>query len=133
MDPIMLAKITPGIDRLELIGEDHYNAVAEVRIGPVKGQFTGEVEVKDKEAPSTFRLLIDQKSRVGNAKANVVIHLNELAGEISEVNFTGDVRLSGMLASMGQRVIGGVVSMLTRQFFDALENEVRSEEISTDD
>lgn len=132
MDPAALARITPGIDRLEIIGEDRYAAVAEVKIGPVKGQFKGQVDVKDKIEPQSFTLIIDQKSKIGNAKADVMIHLDQIDSDTTEVRFTGDVRMSGILASTGQRVIGSVVAMLSRQFFSALEEEV-AKEITSDD
>ncbi len=131
MNPEVLAKITPGVDRLELVSEDKYDAIADVKIGPVKGHFKGEVEVRDKIEPSEFTLLIDQKSKIGNAKATVTIHLEPKADEITEVSFTGDVRMSGILATTGQRVIKGVVAMLSRQFFEALSKEL-SEENSND-
>ncbi len=127
MDPVTLARITPGIDYLESVGTDQYDAVAEVKIGPVKGKFKGKVDVKNKKEPEAFTLVIDQKSKIGNAKAEVDIHLKEIDPETTTVRFDGDVRMSGILASTGQRVIGSVVSMLSRQFFTALENEVTEE------
>ena len=39
--------------------------------------------------------------------------------------FDGDVKLSGMLAGMGQRLIGGVSNTLTKQFFTNLEKELK--------
>ena len=42
----------------------------------------------------------------------------------TEVIFDGDVKLSGMLASMGQRIVGGVANTLTNQFFNNMQNEI---------
>ena len=39
MNPDTLAKVTPGISRLELESEGVYKAIAEVKIGPVAGKF----------------------------------------------------------------------------------------------
>ena len=128
MNPEVLARITPGIDRLELVAEDKYDAIAEVRIGPVKGNFAGVVEVKDQVDDTQFTLLIDQKSKIGNAKAEVTIFLEEKEATLTDVRFEGDVRMSGMLATTGQRVIKGVVAMLSRQFFDALAKELAQED-----
>jgi carbon monoxide dehydrogenase subunit G len=38
--------------------------------------------------------------------------------------FDGDVKLTGMLASLGNRVMGGVSSTLAKQFFSNLEKEL---------
>ncbi|MCW3111017.1 MAG: carbon monoxide dehydrogenase subunit, partial [Segetibacter sp.] len=42
----------------------------------------------------------------------------------TDVTFDGEVKISGMLATMGQRVIGGVANTLTKQFFNNLEKEL---------
>jgi carbon monoxide dehydrogenase subunit G len=61
---------------------------------------------------------------VGNASADIKIELNAVAENQTEVAFDGDVKLSGMLASMGQRVIGGVANTLSKQFFTNMEKEL---------
>ena len=124
MDPEVLAKITPAVDRLEATEKDTFDAIAEVKIGPVKGNFKGQVKIKDKDEPHSFVLGIDQKSKIGNAKSDITITLHQISSEETEVAYAGQVRLSGVLATMGGRVIGGVVSMLSRQFFESLEREV---------
>ncbi|MDH3245551.1 MAG: carbon monoxide dehydrogenase subunit G [Saprospiraceae bacterium] len=124
MDPDTLAKITPAIDKLELIGDDTYNAVADVRIGPVKGSFTGKVQIKDKNPTESFTLAVNQESKIGNAKAEIVLNLSSPSDQETEIKFEGDVKLSGLLATTGQRVISGVANMLSKQFFKALDEEV---------
>lgn len=126
MDPEVLAKITPGISRLELIGEDQYDAIASVKIGPVKGEFKGKLDINDKEAPNHFTLLVSQKSKIGNVSAEVKIDLSETDTAGCEVAFDGKAKLSGLLARTGQRVLTGVANTLTKQFFAALEQEIES-------
>lgn len=125
MNPEILARITPAISRLEPIGADKYKAIAEVKLGPVKGSFEGEMEVADKKEPEHFTLLISQKSRMGNANAEGRIRL-EPDGDHTIVHFNGDAKLSGTLARMGQRVIGGVANSMVKQFFQNLEDELKS-------
>ena len=45
----------------------------------------------------------------------------------TEVSFNGDVKLSGLLASMGQRVIGSVSNTLAKQFFANFEKEIEKD------
>lgn len=124
MDPDTLAKIAPGIDRLVLIEDDTYDAVADVKIGPVRGSFSGKVSIIEKHPPDSFVLDVDQKSKIGNAKAQIKIVLSDTDGG-TEVSFDGKVKMSGLLARTGQRVIGGVAKMLSKQFFEALGEELK--------
>ena len=125
MNPDVLARITPGITKLERIDDDNYKAIAEVKIGPVSAAFTGNLTVKDRNEPHSFKLCVQQNSKVGNANADMDMHLKVVSPTQTEVSFTGDVKLSGTLAIMGGRVITPVANMLSKQFFDALEAEAR--------
>lgn len=126
LNPDILARITPGISRLEKTGEDQYRAIAEIKMGPVDGTFTGDLEVAEKNPPESFILRIKQTSRIGNVKADVKMQLKPLNENETEVSFDGKANLSGLLARTGQRVIGGVANALSRQFFEALQKEVEN-------
>ncbi len=124
MDTEKLAKITPGVSKLESTGEDQYNAISDIKIGPVKGSFKGDLFLENKEEPAGFTLRVKQLSKIGNADATVNIQINELDGGQCELAFDGKAKLSGTLARTGQRVLGGVANTLTKQFFAALETEL---------
>jgi len=128
MDPITLAKITPGISRLEIIEDDVYDAIAEVKIGPVKGSFKGKLSLIDKVKPEAFSLVVDQKSKIGNVDAKVDIRLDTVSAYESAISFDGKANMSGVLASKGARVMSGVASSLTKQFFTALRKEISETE-----
>lgn len=127
MDPEVLARITPGINKLEPTGEDQYSAIAEVKMGPVKGSFKGDLEVADKKEPEHFLLKVQQKSKIGNVAADVSIDLASADNGHTELAFDGKAKLSGLLARTGQRVLSGVASTLTKQFFSALEEELEKQ------
>jgi uncharacterized protein len=124
MDADMLAKITPAVSRLEPTGNDTYKAIADVKIGPVKGSFSGDLSVLDKKENESFLLRVNQKSKMGNVAADVQIYLKAISDTQTEMSFVGDAKMSGLLAATGQRVVSGVANMLTEQFFEALEKEL---------
>jgi uncharacterized protein len=124
MDPDTLARITPAITSLERIDEDNFKAVADVKIGPVGGKFTGNLKVSERVEPESFNLSVQQNSKIGNASAVMAMKLVAVSPTQTQVSFNGDVKLSGTLAIMGGRVITPVANMLSKQFFEELEKEV---------
>jgi carbon monoxide dehydrogenase subunit G len=126
LDAEVLARITPGISRLEPLSEDRYKAIAEVKLGPVSGSFTGQMEVADKSAPHSFTLKVKQDSRIGNVAAEIGITLTPISAEETALSFDGAAKLSGLLARTGQRVLSGVANTLSGQFFKALEKEIQA-------
>ena len=133
-NPEILARVTPGIKTLESLGEDKFKAVSEIKMGPVNGAFSGDLEITERNEPESFVLKIKQNSRIGNVNATGTIHLKPVGKDQTEVSFSGDARLSGTLARTGQRVLSGVAKTLTNQFFESLDNEIlasKGEEIKT--
>lgn len=126
MDQEVLARITPGISELEELQEDKFKAISNIKIGPVKAGFDGELELKDKIENESMLVVLDQKSKIGNAIASIGIKLNALNADETEVSYEGDAKLSGRLATMGQRIVGGVISTLSKQFFKSLQKEIES-------
>ncbi len=124
MDPDLLVKITPGISELVKKDEFSYEAISEVKIGPVKGRFKGELSLTELNEPESFNLKISQNSKIGNVDAKIHIQLNDLGNEQTEIIFDGDAQMSGVIARTGQRVVSGVANSLTKQFFDALDKEI---------
>jgi uncharacterized protein len=124
MDTDALARIVPGISRLEKTGENTYKSILAIKLGPVNSSFTGDLQMEDIAQEKGFTLKVQQNSKIGNANAAIKISLTPLADNQTEVSFDGDVKLSGMLAGMGQRLIGGVSNTLTKQFFSNLEKEL---------
>jgi carbon monoxide dehydrogenase subunit G len=124
MNKDSLANIVPGISRLEQTGDHTFKSMLDIKLGPVSGSFTGNLQLDDLQEPNAFTLKAQQNSKIGNANALVKITLAAVGDNDTEIVFDGDVKISGMLASLGQRVMGGVSNTLTKQFFLNLEKEL---------
>jgi len=124
MDPEVLAKITPGVSELELLEEDKYAAISNIKIGPVKGSFKGKIDVIDKQEPSSFSIKLEQLSKIGNANGVIKMNIDEVDANLTTLSFDGNVQLSGLIARTGQRVLSGVANTITKSVFEALENHI---------
>ena len=126
MDTDTLSKVVPGISKLEKTGDNTYKSILEIKIGPVGGSFTGNLQMENIEEQKGFTLKVQQNSSVGNANAAIKIELNPVNPNETEVAFDGDIKVTGLLASMGQRILGSVANVLTKQFFANLDHELKT-------
>ena len=124
MDTDTLARIVPGISKLEKNGDNSYISTISMKLGPVSSSFTGNLQMEIIQQEKGFTLKVQQNSKIGNANAAIKIDLTPVVENQTEVSFEGDVKLSGMLASMGQRVLGGVANTLSKQFFTNMDKEL---------
>jgi carbon monoxide dehydrogenase subunit G len=125
-DPEVLSRILPGVDEIEHLEDKKYKVISEVKIGPVRGRFSGDMELISHVEHEQMSVVIDQKSKIGNARATIDIQLENGAGQTTKITYHGEASLAGTLARMGQRIIGGVVSTLAKQVFQELEKELNN-------
>jgi carbon monoxide dehydrogenase subunit G len=128
MDPVVLERVVPGITKLERLSDNTFKSILQIKIGPVSGSFIGNLQLEDITTQKSFTLKAQQNSRIGNANAAIKINVVSVEPARTEVNFEGEVKITGMLATMGQRVIGGVANTLTKQFFSNLQKELQVKE-----
>ena len=128
MDVEILPKIVPGISKLEKTGENTYRSVLEVKFGPVSGEFTGEMQMEDIRHQRSFTLKAQQHNKIGTVNSIMKIELIPISGNKTEVAFGGEVTISGLMNMMGQKVLGSVTDMLTKQFFVNLDHEIAKQQ-----
>jgi carbon monoxide dehydrogenase subunit G len=124
MDVEILPKIVPGISKLEKTGENSYKSTLEVKFGPVSGEFTGDMQMEDINHQKSFTLKAQQHNKIGTVNSTMKIELMPISDKETEVVFGGEVTISGLMSMMGQKVLGGVTEMLTKQFFANLDHEI---------
>ncbi len=122
-DPAVLARATPGVKELQPQGNDVFKAIIEIGIGPVKGTYTGQVSIADRVPPQRMRLIVEGGGKAGTVKASGELHLEEQDGR-TVIDYTGDAQITGLIASVGHRLIGGVAKQMAQDFFRALEREL---------
>jgi len=120
----VLARIAPGVSKIERLGEDQYKAISDISIGPVRGSFEGALKLTDKKPPESMTLVLEQKSKMGHAAATIVMNLTSSDNQSTDIAYEGKAKVTGRLATMGQRILGGVISTLTKQVFKELEDVI---------
>lgn len=123
-NPEVLKAVLPGCRVFEEVGEEQYEAVLGINMGPIKGEFTADVEQVDKKEPTSYRLLVKAKGKPGeiDADAKMILEENEKG---TELNCEADVAVTGLLATIGQRMVGGVAKVILGQFFKDIEKQAK--------
>jgi carbon monoxide dehydrogenase subunit G len=115
-DPATLAKAIPGCEKLEEIAPGEYKATMKVGVGPIKGTFEGKVRLSDLEPPNKYRMAVEGTGAPGFVRGEASMELSD-ADSGTKVGYNADVQVGGLIASVGQRMLGGVSKMMLDQFF----------------
>ena len=124
-DPAILQKCIPGCEQMERTGDNQYSAKLTAGVGPVKGVFTATVSLADITAPSHYKLVVEGKGQPGFVKGAGELNLTE-DGQGTSLQYSGEINVGGLLASVGQRMIQGAANMMAGRFFTALEQEAKT-------
>ena len=124
-DPETLAACLPGCDRLEPLGDDRFRAELTVSVAAISGHYSAIVSMRDKEAPQSFRLLVEGTGKAGFMKGEATVHLvDDDGGTLLNVKGKGEV--GGLIARVGQRLLGSVSKIMMDRFFAALQEKART-------
>jgi hypothetical protein len=123
VDPAVLARATPGCERLEPLGPDEFEATLSVGVAAVKGVYQGRLAILDKKPPEGYTLRVEGSGRPGFVKGEGRLTLTEQDGG-TLVTIKGEAQVGGVIAAVGQRLMGAAARMLMSQFFSAIEAEV---------
>ena len=116
LDPEQLRQAIPGCEKLESMGNDEYKATMKVGVAAVKGTFEGKVRLSDKKAPESYKMAVEGTGAPGFIRGETSITLADADGG-TRVSYSADVQVGGLIAGVGQRLIGGVSKMMADQFF----------------
>jgi uncharacterized protein len=124
-DPQILQRCIPGCESLALTAENTYVATMKAGIGPVKGTFKGNVRLEDMQPPTHYRMIVDGKGGPGFVKGEGEFNLTESDGGTA-IAYEGELKVGGVIAGVGQRMIEAAAKMLAAQFFNSLDKEIKN-------
>jgi carbon monoxide dehydrogenase subunit G len=116
LDPDILAQALPGCEKLEAIGPNEYKATMKVGVAAIKGTFEGKVKLSDLEPPNRYRMAVEGSGGPGFVRGDAGMEMSDVDGG-TKVSYDADVQVGGLIASVGQRMLGGVTKMMLDQFF----------------
>ena len=116
LDPNILAQALPGCEKLEAIGPNEYKATMKIGVAAIKGTFEGKVKLSDLDPPNRYRMAVEGSGGPGFVRGAAGMQLSDADGG-TRVSYDADVQVGGLIASVGQRMLGGVTKMMLDQFF----------------
>ncbi len=124
-DPQRLAKCLPGCERLEPDGPDRYKAAVKFALAAISGQYSGSVELANKQRPQSLRLRFEGKGLPGFVKGEGQLELIGKRGQ-TELRYSGEAQVGGMIAAVGQRMIDVAARKIIQQFFESAAEQLKA-------
>jgi carbon monoxide dehydrogenase subunit G len=116
-DPAVLKGCIPGCEQLELNDINEFQAVATIKIGPVKARWKGKVRLSDLDPPNSYRISGEGEGGVaGFAKGGATVALSDRDGG-TLLTYNVEAQIGGKLAQLGQRLVNSAAKKTADDFF----------------
>jgi 2-furoyl-CoA dehydrogenase large subunit len=119
LDPIELAAVLPGCEKLERVADNAYRAEVTVGVGPVRGHYEARVTLSGLEPPRRLTIAGDGVGALGSARGQGVVELQKTSTG-TRVVYRYDAEIGGKVATIGGRMLDGAARLLIAEFFDRL-------------
>ena len=121
-DPAVLVRTIPGCEQLEATGPDSYRLTVTAGVASIKGTYTGEVALSEKQEPASFLMTASGAGGPGTVSTSVQVRLAANGDGGTELSYDADAVIGGMIASVGQRMLVSVAKKMAREFFDSVDD-----------
>lgn len=123
-DPGVLRDCIPGCESVTADGDNAYDAIATVKLGPVKAKFSGRINLTDIDAPNSYRINGEGSGGgAGFAKGGAFVKLTTQA-DGTELTYDVDATVGGKIAQVGQRLIESAAKKMAAEFFENFNKRV---------
>ncbi len=119
----VLARVVPGCERLEQVGDNEYEGTIKIGIQAIRGVYNGRIRIEDIDPPNHYKLIASGKSANGVVDGVGTVDLVSQDGK-TLLMYGGEAQVGGTLASVGQRLIEGASRQLINQSLKALAEQV---------
>ena len=127
LDIPQVAPCIPGVQDVESDGDNQFKAVMQVRVGPVRLNFSGTINIleQDREkGEAHFRVEAADRKVGGSIRADMTMQLNELSADESELVIVTDTVFMGKIGELGQPIIRRKAKSTLEDFAKNLAKQV---------
>ena len=128
-DPEILKQSIPGCEDFKKNSDTEFTATATNKIGPFNASFTGDIQLKDINAPNSYVIEGSGNSPVGFASGEAKVNLEDSEGG-TKLIYEVEANVGGKIAQVGSRLIDMTAKKMADIFFGKFSELISSESAS---
>lgn len=107
LKPDILAACVPGVESLELKGDNVYEGIVKQKVGPFSLKMQGTVKMVELDPPKHLKGTIRAEAlgKMGIVMGELVIDFMEVQKGEVEITYSANVNMTGKLATFGDRIM----------------------------
>ena len=127
-NPNILQKSIPGCEDFKRNSDTDFTATATNKIGPFNASFTGDIKLKEINAPHSYVIEGSGNSPVGFASGEAKVKLEDTE-EGTKLSYEVEANVGGKIAQVGSRLIDMTAKKMADIFFKNFSDLITIEKI----
>jgi len=127
-NPNILQKSIPGCEDFKRNSDTDFTATATNKIGPFNASFTGDIKLKEINAPHSYVIEGSGNSPVGFASGEAKVKLED-SEEGTKLSYEVEANVGGKIAQVGSRLIDMTAKKMADIFFKNFSDLITIEKI----
>jgi carbon monoxide dehydrogenase subunit G len=126
LDPAVLQRAIPGCEEISPAAADGSTFAIRMSAGlaSIRGKVEGQITVEESRPPEHYRLSMKGKGMGSFVDGFAAIDLKDASGSTAtEVSYSGEAKIGGLIAAVGNRMIDLAVRKALADFFERLKQE----------
>jgi len=128
-DADILRKSIPGCESFIKNSDTEFTATATNKIGPFNASFTGDIQLKEINAPNSYIIEGSGNSLVGFASGKAKVNLENAEGG-TKLSYEVEANVGGKIAQVGSRLIDMTAKKMADIFFGNFSELISSRNVS---
>ncbi len=129
-DPNILKQAIPGCEKFRKNSDTEFTVTATNKIGPFNASFTGDIELKDINAPDSYIIEGSGNSPVGFASGSAKVNLKDFEGG-TKLIYEVEANVGGKIVQVGSRLIDITAKKMADIFFGKFSKLISPEKVSS--
>ena len=117
MDPNFVAASVPGVESVQPVDPSHFKVVSGLGVGPIRVRFQLDVELSDVIPPDRLRMIARGHAPGSAVDTDSSVRLEPLTNGHTRLHWVASSTLSGVVTSLGARLLEGLARRHTEEFW----------------
>jgi carbon monoxide dehydrogenase subunit G len=125
-DPERVSRCGPDVQRVDVIDPTHFKVVTRAGVGPIRTTFALDVVFTELRAPDHASIRALGQAPGSAVEMTNTLDLSEPTSGRTALRWASDVTVSGMIASVGARLMQGAADKVTQQVFACIKEKLEA-------
>lgn len=121
MDANKVAECLPGLEKLDIVDADNFNAKVRIGITFIKGTFDFKTRIFDRTPPKHVRLAAHGRGVGSTIDVEATLDLTDLQGGGTRMNWSAEAQVGGVIAGVGQDLMNRAAEKVVTDLFQAMK------------